>query len=63
LIGSSKPGVSDSLRKSGRGDFVLVVSNIILDELELAFGERVRGVPAGVPMDQVEIIYASPECN
>lgn len=45
-----------------QGQFVLVVSNVTLDELELA-PESVRGVLAGLPSLQVEIVSTSPESD
>ena len=45
-----------------QGQFVLVVSNVTLDELELA-PEFVRGVLAGLPSLQVEIVSTSPESD
>ena len=45
-----------------QGQFVVVVSNVTLDELELA-RERVRGVLAGLPPEQVEIVSTSPESD
>ena len=44
------------------GQFVVVVSNVTLDELELA-PDPVRGVLAGLPPEQVEIVSTSPESN
>ena len=44
------------------GQFVVVVSNVTLDELELA-PDRVRGVLAGLPPQQVEIVNTSPESD
>jgi hypothetical protein len=44
------------------GRFVVVVSNVTLDELELA-PERVRRVLAGLPTEQVEIVSTSPESD
>ena len=43
-----------------QGQFVVVVSNVTLDELELA-PDRVRGVLADLPLQQVEIVSTSPE--
>jgi len=42
------------------GRFVVVVSDVTLDELELA-PERVRAVLAELPAAQVEIVSTSPE--
>ena len=42
------------------GQFVVVISNVTLDELELA-PDLVRGVLAGLPPEQVEIVSTSPE--
>ena len=44
------------------GQFVLVVSNVILDELELA-PEAVRRVLADSPEQQVELVNTSPESD
>lgn len=44
------------------GQFVVVVSNITLDELELA-PDSVRGVLAILPPEQVEIVSTSPESD
>jgi hypothetical protein len=44
------------------GQFVVVVSNVTLDELELA-PDRVRGVLADLPPQQVEIINTSLESD
>jgi hypothetical protein len=49
-----------SLKKVRQGRFVVVVSNVTLDELELA-PDPVRGVLADLPPQQVEIVYMSPE--
>ena len=40
------------------GQFIVVVSNVTLDELELA-PDPVRGVLAGLPPEQVEIVSTS----
>jgi hypothetical protein len=45
-----------------QGQIVLVVSNVTLDELELA-SDGVRGVLAGLPPQQVEIVRTSPESH
>lgn len=45
-----------------QGQFVVVVSNVTLDELELA-PDPVRGVLAGLPPEQVEIVSTSPESD
>src|ERR1039458_6546099 len=45
-----------------QGQFVVVVSNVTLDELELA-PHPVRGVLADLPVEQVEIISTSPESD
>jgi hypothetical protein len=45
-----------------QGQFVVVVSNVTLDELELA-PDPVRGVLAGLPPGQVEIVSTSPESD
>ena len=45
-----------------QGRFVVVVSNVTLDELELA-PDQVRGVLAGLPLEQVEIVSTSPESD
>jgi hypothetical protein len=42
--------------------FILVVSNVTLDELELA-PDQVRGVLAGLPAEQVELVNTSPESD
>jgi anthranilate phosphoribosyltransferase len=44
------------------GQFVVVVSNVTLDELELA-PDPVRSVLAGLPPEQVEIVSSSPESD
>jgi len=44
------------------GQFVLVVSNITLDELELA-PDQVRRVLAGLPPEQVELVNTSSESD
>ena len=44
------------------GQFVVVVSNVTLDELELA-PDRVRGVLADLPPQQVEIVNTSLELD
>jgi len=46
----------------GRGQFVVVVSNVTLDELELA-PDAVRGVLANLPPKHVEIVGTSPESD
>ena len=43
-----------------QGQFVVVISNVTLDELELA-PDLVRGVLGGLPPEQVEIVSTSPE--
>src|ERR1035441_4370008 len=43
-----------------QGQFVVVISNVTLDELELA-PDPVRGVLGGLPPEQVEIVSTSPE--
>jgi len=43
-----------------QGRFVLVISDVTLDELELA-PEEVRNVLAGVPNEQIEVVNTSPE--
>ena len=45
-----------------QGQFVVVVSNVILDELELA-PDLMRGVLADLPPQQVEIISTSAESD
>src|SRR5580704_6001106 len=45
-----------------QGRFIVVVSNVTLDELELA-PDLVRGVLADLPPQQVEIVSASPESD
>ncbi|HMD70869.1 MAG TPA: hypothetical protein VKF41_05970 [Bryobacteraceae bacterium] len=45
-----------------QGKFVVVVSNVTLDELELA-PDAVRGVLAGLPPDRVEIVGTCPESD
>jgi hypothetical protein len=45
-----------------QGQFVVVVSNVTLDELELA-PDSVRGVLADLPAQQVEIVSSSPESD
>ena len=42
--------------------FTLVVSNVTLDELELA-PDQVRGVLAGLPAEQVELVNTSAESD
>jgi hypothetical protein len=44
------------------GQFVVVVSNVTLDELELA-PQPVRGVLANLPPEQVGIVNTSPESD
>lgn len=43
-----------------QGRFIVVVSDVTLDELELA-PDHVRGVLATLPADRVEIVNTSPE--
>jgi hypothetical protein len=45
-----------------QGRFIAVVSDVTLDELELA-PDRVRGVLATLPADRVEIVNTSPESD
>jgi hypothetical protein len=45
--------------KVRQGKFVLVVSNVTLDELELA-PDPVRAVLADLPLQQVEVVSTSP---
>jgi hypothetical protein len=45
-----------------QGRFIVVVSNVTLDELELA-PDPVRGVLAALPPQQVEIVSTSPESD
>src|ERR1017187_6874276 len=45
-----------------QGQFVVVVSNVTLDELELA-PHPVRGVLADLPVEQVELVSPSPESD
>jgi len=45
-----------------QGQFIVVVSNVTLDELELA-PDPVRGVLAGLPVGQVEVVNTSPESD
>lgn len=45
-----------------QGRFVLVVSNVTLDELELA-PDEVRAILAELPTEQVEIVRTSPESD
>ena len=45
-----------------QGQFVVVVSDVTLDELELA-PEEVRAVLAGLPPQRVEIVRTSPESD
>ena len=42
--------------------FILVVSNVTLDELEMA-PDQVRGVLAGLPAEQVELVNTSAESD
>jgi hypothetical protein len=42
--------------------FILVVSNVTLDELEMA-PDQVRGVLAGLPAEQVELVNTSEESD
>jgi hypothetical protein len=44
------------------GRFIVVISNVTLDELELA-PDQVRGVLAGLSAEQVEIVNTSPESD
>ncbi len=45
-----------------QGQFVVVVSNVTLDELELA-PDPVRSVLAALPPEQVEVVSTSPESD
>jgi hypothetical protein len=45
-----------------QGQFIVVVSTVTLDELELA-PDQVRGVLAGLPTEQVELVNTSAESD
>jgi len=56
---------ADSLRffeEVRQGQFVVVVSDVTLDELQLA-PDQVRRVLSDLPPDQIQIVNTSPESN